>query len=902
MKENNMNINTDLQQTISYEISNKKESILDLLNNNESFKVPEIVKENLKHQMRKYQEEGFENYILLNNPSNEKIIEKTLIKFNSKNNHHLFHMATGSGKTMMMAATIIYLNNLGYKRFIFTTNQTNLISKTKQNLLPNLKSSKCEFKNKFIEIEGRKIQIKEVDNFSKYSNDIEIMFTTIHNLHNKITESKENNINLDDVKETNIVILADEAHHFQSGTKKQNQENKTWEDTIQKILNINSKNKLIEYTATMDLYNKGILDKYKSKIIYDYTLKSFREDGYSKEISLIQNNNKEERILQSILINQYRYEIGLNNNINVVPKILFKSSGTIEDLEKEEKYVLNLISKINISMLNNILNNSKLSYLVKLSKYLDTNKKKEDFVSLIKKQFNNNSSLIIHSKDKNKEKKLQIVNNLDRNEIIRMVFAIDMLNEGWDVLSLFDIVKIDEIEKKTISKTTTSEVQLIGRGARIFPYTYKNELNQKLDRFKRKFDNNVSNDLRLLEDMNFYSANDNDYISKVKDELITIGLKDSEEIINKVVKVKPNNELSEFAKKLINKFVFTNKLETKYNNNFNISDYEVNIQITKDYSIKEENIIEKQNIEIKNNENTVSIIDFINKYENMFILNYSINFISYYSINNISNKYKIQNKKELVEDIVKLGNKVSITIRNKDISLLSFEEKVSIMKQILNEIVKQLETKRKIKIGSKSLRNKFKIVDTFVEYSKKEDNVNGFNEQLNYKTIAGNMNKKEFKIQNSKLFYYDSISWDSGLELELYNLFDKELDSENYLVIRNEVGFKMFNPFTNDVGEHSYNTEERNIFELNGEGFEPDFIVLKKSNDKKIFQYFIEVKGEDKVDTKKNKWKELLLKELNNEEIIVENNEEYKIYGLPFFTEEEIKNDTKKKEYIKKIK
>jgi len=870
-------IDTNLKQTIFHNIINEKKNILKYIKSNESFKIPEIINNNLKHKLRKYQEIGLENYIFLN----QKNIKDLLNNFQSKNNHHLFHMATGSGKTMMIAATIIYLNNLGYKRFIFTTNQTNLISKTKLNLLPDFNSSKYEFKNKFIEINGNKINIKEVENFSKYTKDIEIIFTTIQNLHNKITENKENSINLNDIKDTDIVILADEAHHFQSKTKKQQEENQSWEDTIQKILNINPKNKLVEYTATMDLSNKNILDKYKSKLIFNYTLKSFREDGYSKEISLIQNNNKDERILQSILINQYRYEIALNNNINLIPKILFKSNGTIEDLKKKQKYILDLINKLNIEKLNELLNESKLSYIIKLSKYLNSDKKKKDFISLIKKQFNDNSSLIIHSKDKEKDTKLKIANNLDNNNTIRMIFAINILNEGWDVLTLFDIVKIDEIEKKTIKKSTTSEIQLIGRGARIFPYSYKNELNQELDKFKRKFDKNISHDLRLLEDMNFYSANDNDYINKIKTELISIGLKDKNDIKKKVIKVKPKNELSDLAQFLINKYVFTNKLEKKYNNNSLISDYDINIQISKDYNIKEENIIDNLDIKINNLKiNSVTFKEFINDYNNLFILNYAINFISYFSMNNISNKFNIKTKKDLILNILNLENKISITIKNKDILLLSFNDKLIIIKNILNELAKQLERKRKIKIGSKDFNNKFKIINTFIDYSKKEDSV---------------------KISKEKIFYYDKISYDSNLELELYNLFAEKLNSDKYLVIRNEVGFKIFNPFTKE--NLKYITDKESIFKLNGEGFEPDFIVLKYINDKKIIQFFIEVKGEYLQENENNKWKEKLLKELdNNEKIIIKENIEYKILGLPFFTEKNINNDNLKKEYISKIK
>ncbi len=887
---------------IYYELEKEKRKILKYKKSDFCFNVNESLILNLKHNLRPYQKESIENFILLNNPDNSEIISDILEEFKSSNSHHLFHMATGSGKTLVMAFVILYLNSIGYKKFIFTTNQTNLLSKTRLNLLPSLNSNKCEYRNTDIEIDGNKKQIREVDNFSKYSNDIEIIFSTIHNLHNKISNSSENSINAKDLQKENIVILADEAHHFQTKTTNSTSITKSWEETINKILGSNKKNKLVEFTATMNLFNKEVFKKYRDKIIYDYDLKSFRKDGYSKEISLIQNNNKEDKILEAILINQYRYEIGLNNNINVTPKILFKSQGKIKDLEKEKKEVLNVISNLNLLKLDEVLNNSNLSYFLKLKSYLNNKTKKEDFISLIKKQFNDTSSLIIHSDDKEKNKKMEIANNLDNNGNIRMIFAINMLNEGWDVLSLFDIVKLDSpTYKKEKGKTTTSEVQLIGRGARIFPYTYKDSLGKEKDKFKRKFDKNISHDLRLLEDMNFYSANENDYINKIKTELVDIGLKDNNESLDKVIKVKPKNELSEFAKTILKKFVYSNSLQSKYNENSLISDHDINIQITKDYSIKEENIINKiNNHDLEETTNNLNITDFVINNSNLFIINNSINNFSYFNINNVYEKYSIKSKKELIDDIIKLGNKISITLKNKKINELKFEEKINILNDILLELSKQLERKRKIKIGSKHFKNKFRISETFVEYSKKEENTSNFNDKLAYKNTSGNMDKKDFKIENETLFYYDHISWDSGLELELYNLFDKNLDPENFLVIRNEVGFKMYNPFTEE-GEN-YKTSDKEFIELNGSGFEPDFIVLRKEKtENKIYQYFIEVKGEDKKDNNTNKWKEALLEEINNENIIIEDNTDYRIYGVPFFTEENLKNDSLKKQYIEKI-
>ena len=60
------------------------------------------------------------------------------------------------------------------------------------------------------------------------------------------------------------------------------------------------------------------------------------------------------------------------------------------------------------------------------------------------------------------------------NNPIRVVFAVAKLNEGWDVLNLYDIVRISE-GAGTTRTATDSEAQLIGRGARYFPFVYEGE-------------------------------------------------------------------------------------------------------------------------------------------------------------------------------------------------------------------------------------------------------------------------------------------------------------------------------------------------------------------------------------------------------------------------------------------
>lgn len=85
-----------------------------------------------------------------------------------KQNHQLlFHMATGSGKTFIMAAAILYLYKRGYRNFLFFVNSTNIIEKTRDNFL-NSTSMKYLF-NQLLAIDNKRISIKEVSNFQSVS-------------------------------------------------------------------------------------------------------------------------------------------------------------------------------------------------------------------------------------------------------------------------------------------------------------------------------------------------------------------------------------------------------------------------------------------------------------------------------------------------------------------------------------------------------------------------------------------------------------------------------------------------------------------------------------------------------------------------------------------------------------
>ena len=97
---------------------------------------------------------------------------------------------------------------------------------------------------------------------------------------------KQYSTTIQDYEARKTVFIADEAHHLNAGTKKSKEEKKTeesWENSVDRIFKANKENVMLEFTATCDLKNENIYEKYRDKIIYDYPLLKYREEGYTKE-------------------------------------------------------------------------------------------------------------------------------------------------------------------------------------------------------------------------------------------------------------------------------------------------------------------------------------------------------------------------------------------------------------------------------------------------------------------------------------------------------------------------------------------------------------------------------------------------------------------------------------------
>ena len=518
-----------------------------------SIDIPEIITKGLSKKiiLREYQIEAFKSFLVYYENDNLK---------KNKQIHTLFHMATGSGKTVIMAGLILYLYTKGYRKFLFFVNQTNILEKTIENFTNPL-SSKYLF-NDVIEYLGNKINIKKVDNFSdNKTEDIEILFTTIQKLHIDLFEAKENSLTYDDFQNNRIVFISDESHHVNSLTKKatknEEESNRKWEYSVMNALTQDKNNIMLEFTATCDLKDANVNNKYKDKIVFNYSLVSFRESKYTKDFqNFATDTDLWTRTVIALVLSEYRKFLFADLKLNIKPVILLKS----RKITESKSFYNNFFKKIK-NLTSYELSNLKSIGIDILSKAINYFKQKDESLEIllhsIKNGFSQDTALIINGiSDDNKEKQI-LVNSLeDISNPIRIVFAVDMLNEGWDILNLFDIVRLYDTRQSSgksgkIGSYTIKEAQLIGRGARYCPFVIEDEE----FKFKRKYDNDVSNKNRILETMYFHSKNDSKYISELKQALIKTGLQSETPAITEQ-KIKNKSKENDFYKKSL---AFSNK-------------------------------------------------------------------------------------------------------------------------------------------------------------------------------------------------------------------------------------------------------------------------------------------------------------------------------------------------------
>jgi type III restriction enzyme len=836
-----------------------KDYTSDFLKNDEprhSFVYPDYIKHNLKHQLRDYQKQSLYN---LNYTQKDDHVA-------SRFNQLLFHMATGSGKTDVMAADILYFyHEFGYQNFLFVVNTNAVIAKTRENML-NVQSPKYLFSQP-LSIDGETIELREVTRFPTNSEPgvIYLRLTTIQTLANELNTPRENGLTYGDLEKQKLIILADEAHHFSAGTKsKSDQKNKAWEYVLDRIRQANKANRQLEFTATIDLNNEFIYEKYRDKIIFQYDLKEFQNAGYSKKIARLQaNDDDNEKMLNAVLLSQYRKRMAIQAGVkDFKPVILFKSNKIAVSKAARDQF-LTMMDRLTAEDLAQFiakqLQTTQSSTLRQSYTYYQTidmgslvRELQRDFQPLNTINVNDTSSNGILG-DLND---LRNLNTLEEpSNPFRAIFAVAKLSEGWDVLNLYDIVRIGE--QPITSTQTNSEAQLIGRGARYNPFVYDDATS-----FTRRFDHSTP-ELQILESLHYHTINDKKYIDNLTKSFEAMQLqveddKDFDILTTTVKKSFKKSDVYQYGK------LYYNDVEDVPESEYNgLAKYGVPVAELPTVNIEtatlEATAFDTQNVSGMNETRIVKIDEALVKKSMARNPFFRFNTMKKYmpTLNSIS---------EFMYDMQWLGQikEIQATVSTGSDTVLSRETQLLVVEKYLAYIQRMLIMNYKRQRGT----NKFiglPIKEVVQDYQKRVP--------VNYSNASVHELIQTYDYKKALWFVYNEAIVDE-LErslIELIQGYVEELQNKYkdvYLIRSDERNTKLkLHEFAGDVSHYA--------------GFLPDF-VLYLANESYIYQIYIEPKGTQLLD--QDQWKEDLLTSISPESVdVIGENDHVNLYGVKFY-------------------
>ena len=392
-----------------------------------------------------------------------------------------FEMATGSGKTLLIGALILYLHKeRGYKNFLIITPGTTIYDKTIGNF-DMMNSSKRVFSS----IMDIKYNVVTGDNFTdKSSNyegdaDFNVFIFNIQKFFDRETGTlrvdKEweesfwrdklgNTISFREyLKNEKLVIITDEAHHYQKFRVGRGR--KSSGDIILAL----EPELISEFTATA-ITEEEMESRRAQKIIYNYPINDFITDGYGKKvraygysgsphraetadvteddkkkflvafmIHLLKKKALEEVDFKPILLIRAREILHANNLLEWIQ----------DDLPSETDLIENTYTEF--------IRGEKFEITELIRGYVSLKEFKAEIAKLTDKSF------VYHSDNEGEDDVKEKVNTIETNDQ-EVLIQIKKLEEGWDIKNPYTIL-ILSVSGGTIK---TYVKQLIGRGVRLF--------------------------------------------------------------------------------------------------------------------------------------------------------------------------------------------------------------------------------------------------------------------------------------------------------------------------------------------------------------------------------------------------------------------------------------------------
>ena len=832
--------------------------------------VPAYISDNLNpsFELRPYQIAAFENFIThFESARCPKPVQL------------LFHMATGSGKTLIMAGLTLYLYHRGYRNFLFFVNLSTIVRQTEENFM-NSASGKYLFAEDIV-LDGEAVQIKKVENFQETDPDaINICFCTTQGLHEDMWSPKENGVSFEDFNDKKVVLISDEAHHMNASTKKMNQEDKknyhSWEQTVKNIFKRNAENVLLEFTATCDLMNPQIRAEYENKIIFDYPLYKFRTDLYSKEIKTLRSDMEiMDRAIQALVLSQYRLKVFQDHHLSIKPVVLFKAA-KIADSKNFMNDFIETVRTLNgatlekiASMINNPTMTIVWQYFARAGISYDM------LAQELREDFSEEHCISVND-DKEADTKQLLLNSLeDMNNPYRAVFEVKKLDEGWDVLNLFDIVRLYETRQsggKNISPSTVSEAQLIGRGARYCPF----QVNSQQPKYQRKYDDDIDNRMRICEELYYHCQNDSRYIGELHNALREIGI-DQDKTVTKKYILKEEFKNDELYK---NGVVFVNdRVVKKYADASELPAFIRN----KNYIVKVatgqsgEDVIMDDSKEAaiesvsktKLYHTTVAEIAKIN----YAIVNKALTKLPLYKFNSLKQRFPdLKSTREFITSSSYMGDiKIEIRSKYEEPPVETLFTAVSYVLHQIADSIFDIEEEYECTKVFKALKIRDVFKDKTVNYTK---------------TVQGSTGFSQYDI---------SVPTDMRMDLTQEEWF---AFNDNYGTSEEKAFVAYFKPYVEElkaIYSKVYlvrNERQLQIYSFNGGNrFEPDYVLFlqkEKGQGYEQLQVFIEPKGTGYIAN--DIWKEEFLLQLKENAVSIKtiaDDNNYCIWGFHFFNPDE---------------
>ncbi|GAA9577353.1 hypothetical protein UBN69_11480 [Helicobacter pylori] len=417
------------------------------------------------------------------------------------------------------------------------------------------------------------------------------------------------------------------------------------------------------------------------------------------------------------------------------------------------------------------------------------------------------------------------------------------------MLNLFDIVRL---KNKASQKDTTKDAQLIGRGARYYPFSYNGFKPNCIEFYQRKFD--LFNPLSTLERLDYHAVYDSEFIAKLKKELQDSGLEFANE--KQTIPLTPTKNL---------KCYYASNTKNKNKNLF-----------TKDYTGP---------VGVKLESLHVPLFGFIVHEKKVDFEENKSGDTTYYkphTLDKIPLNYFLK----------------ALNVKNLDFKTLkkafkkhAFNNKVEFIEQYISPLKTNFHKKQKFDDNETLLKLAVYIIENLKDTLLKEQDKPSVSalELKEFETHNKSLSASEFEKDipfYEWLLFKDMRKLDSKLErdfLDFINDHKEILDKKfkEWCVLRND-RFTELKVFCNIENSPYY-----------GEGFEPDFILFAQTHSDEFlgFTCYMEAKGEHLEHS--NAWKKEFLEMLENA-VLKSHNKKLDLKGLPFFT---LKNSVANSEF-----